>query len=189
VLDVALMRLADAQLAVPSILLALLADGVARALLPRSWLEASAIPILVAAIGLARWPHFARVVRTGARLHRGRDYVSAARLIGLGNFDIALDHVLPNVAGTVLVVAAVSLGLAVMDEATLSFLGVGLPVTRPSLGTLIRLGSDYLLSGEWWVVVFPALALAVPVILANIVADGLRDRLDPRARPSERLRA
>jgi peptide/nickel transport system permease protein len=176
--DIIVMRLADAQLAIPALLLALLADGVARVVLPRSWLESAAIPILVAAIGLARWPHFARLVRTGTQLQRRRDYVSSARLSGLNSFDIVLDHVLPNITGPVLVMLSISMGLAVMDEATLSFLGVGLPPTRPSLGTLIRIGSDYLLSGEWWVVVFPILALAVPLVLANIFADALRSRFD-----------
>jgi len=191
VVDAVLMRLADAQLAVPAMLVALLADGVARALLPRPWLDWAAVPILVAAIGLARWPHFARVVRSAAQLEGDRDYVAAARLVGAKGFDIALDHVLPNVLGPALVLFALSLGFAVIDEATLSYLGVGLPPTRPSLGTLIRLGNDYLLSGEWWVIVFPALALAVPVLIANLLGDAIRDRLDPRgqARARGRTRA
>jgi peptide/nickel transport system permease protein len=186
-IDAVLMRVADAQLAVPSMLVALLADGVARALLPRADVAMLAIPILAVAIGLARWPQFARVVRTAAQLERGRDYVSAARLAGVGGVRIARDHVLPNALGPALVMFALTLGLAVMDEATLSFLGVGLPPTRPSLGTLIRLGNDYLLSGEWWVVVFPALALAVPVLTANLLGDALRDRLDPAARVRGRM--
>jgi peptide/nickel transport system permease protein len=189
VVDVVLMRLADAQLAIPAMLVALLADGVARTLLPRSWLEWAAVPILVAAIGLARWPHFARVVRSAAQLESGRDYVAAARLVGAKGFDIALDHVLPNVLGPALVVFALSLGFAVIDEATLSYLGVGLPPTQPSLGTLIRLGNDYLLSGEWWVVLFPALALAIPVLTANLLGDAIRDRLDPRGQGRARGRA
>jgi len=179
-LDAVLMRLADAQLAIPSMLVALLADGVARSVLRRSLLEAASVPILVIAIGLARWPHFARVVRGVAQLEGGKDYIAAARLAGISWFDAALDHVLPNVIGPALVMFALTLGFAVMDEATLSFLGVGLPPTRPSLGTLIRLGNDYLLSGEWWVVVFPALALAIPVLAANLLGDTIRDRLDPR---------
>ena len=187
--DTVLMRLADAQLAVPAMLVALLADGVARALLPRATVAALAIPILAAAIGLARWPHFARLVRGAARLEGGRDYVAAARLAGVRGIGIARDHVLPNVLGPALVLFALTLGLAVMDEATLSFLGVGLPPTRPSLGTLIRLGNDYLLSGEWWVAVFPALALAVPVLSANVLGDAIRDRLDPLARAVARRRA
>jgi len=189
--DAVLMRLADAQLAVPAMLVALLADGVARALLPRDWRDAATAAILVGAIGLSRWPQFARVVRTAAQLERGRDYVAAARLAGVPQFGIALRHVLPNVLGPALVVFTLTLGLSAMDEATLSFLGVGMPPTRPSLGTLIRMGNDYLLSGEWWVVVFPALALAIPVLAANLLGDAVRDRLDPRGqtRAGVRLRA
>ena len=181
-LDALLMRLADAQLAVPAMLIALLADGVARVLLPHGWLDGASVAILVAAIGLARWPQFARLVRGAAHLEGQRDYIAAARLAGVKSFDIALDHILPNVMAPVLVLFALSLGLAVIDEATLSFLGVGLPPTRPSLGTLIRVGSDYLLSGEWWLVLFPALALAVPVLLANLLGDAIREQLGPRVR-------
>jgi len=185
VVDAVLMRLADAQMAVPAMLVALLADGIARTLLSHYFLQAAAVPILVIAIGLARWPHFARLVRTAAQLESKRDYVAAARLLGIKSFDIALDHVLPNVVGPTVVLFTLSLSFAVMDEATLSFLGVGLPSTRPSLGTLIRLGTDYLLSGEWWVIVFPALALAIPVVLANLLGDAIRDRFDPRGEASE----
>lgn len=183
VVDAVLMRLADAQLALPALLVALLLDGVARTLVPRDWLDTSAIAILVGAIGLARWPQFARVVRTAAQLESQRDYTAAARLAGIKPFDIALDHVLPNVLGPALVLFALTLGLSVIDEATLSFLGVGLPPTEPSLGTLIRTGTDELLSGAWWVVVFPALALAIPVLAANLLGDAVRDALDPRGRP------
>jgi peptide/nickel transport system permease protein len=187
-LDAVLMRLADAQLAVPSLLVALLLDGVARAVLPRNLLEWATVPVLVGAIGLARWPHFARVVHGAARLEGGKDYVAAAKLAGIAPFDIALDHVLPNVLGPALVMFAFTLGFAVIDEATLSFLGVGFPPTKPSLGMLIRMGDDYLLSGEWWVVVFPALALAIPILAANLLGDTIRDRLDPRARGRAILR-
>jgi peptide/nickel transport system permease protein len=174
-LDAGLMRLADAQLAVPAMLLALLADGCARALLPRPQWPAAALPVLVVSIGLARWPQFARVVRGAARLERQRDYVSAARLFGVSAPRIALTHVLPNALAPVAVLATLSLGLAVLDEATLSFLGVGLPATTPSLGTLIRLGADDMLSGSWWVLVFPALALALPVLALNLAADRALD--------------
>jgi peptide/nickel transport system permease protein len=173
-LDAVLMRLADAQLAFPAILLALLLDGAARALLPRDRLEMLAVPVLVVAIGLGRWPQFARVVRGAARVAAGQDYVAAARLVGCPAWRILAGHVAPNAIGPALVLLPLNLGLAVLDEATLSFLGVGLPPTRPSLGTLIRIGNDYVLSGQWWVVVFPALALALPVLALNLLADGLR---------------
>jgi len=169
--DAALMRLADSQLAFPGLLVALLADGVARALLPRDRLASAALPVLVVAIGLSRWPHFARVVRGAVQGEMARPYVEAARLLGLPGSRIALAHVLPNAIAPALVLLRLSLGLAVLDEATLSFLGVGLPPTRPSLGTLIRLGREQLLSGAWWVILFPALALALPLIAANVLAD------------------
>lgn len=174
--DAALMRLADAQLAFPAVLVALLIDGAARAIVPRNRMEALAVPVLVLAIGLGRWPQFARLVRGAARIERGRDYVAAARLIGVSAPRILFTHVAPNALGPALVLFTLSLGLAVIDEATLSFLGVGLPPTRPSLGTLIRLGTEYVLSGQWWAVVFPALALAVPVLAVNLLGDALRDR-------------
>ena len=179
-LDILLMRLADAQLSVPAMLLALLADGCVRALLPRAAWPAAALPILVLAIGLARWPQIARVVRSAAILERSRDYVAAARLLGRSAPRIALVHVLPNVLGPVVVLATLSLGFAVLDEAARSFLGVGLPPTRPSLGTLIRLGNEELLSGQWWVALFLALALALPILAINLAGDAARDRLDLR---------
>ena len=169
--DAALMRLADSQLAFPALLVALLADGVARAVVPREHLASAAVPVLVVAIGLGRWPQFARVVRSAVQGEIARPYVDAARLLGLPARRIAFVHVLPNAMGPALVLLRLSLGLAVLDEATLSFLGVGLPPTRPSLGTLIRLGHEHLLSGEWWTVVFPALALAVPLIAVNVLGD------------------
>jgi len=177
-LDAGLMRLADVQLSVPAMLLALLADGCARAVLPRARWQEAALPVLVAAIGLARWPQIARMVRGAAMLERGRDYVAAARLLGLSGRRVAVAHVLPNALAPVLVLATLSLGLAVLDEATLSFLGVGMAPTSPSLGTLIRIGNDELLSGQWWVAVFPALALAVPVLAINLLGDLVHDRLD-----------
>ena len=170
-LDAVLMRIADTQLAFPALLVALLADGVARALLPRDRVAAAALPVLVVAIGLGRWPQFARVMRVSVRGEVGRPYVEAARLMGLPPLRIAFGHVLPNAIGPALVLLRLSLGLAVLDEATLSFLGVGLPPTRPSLGTLIRLGHENLLSGEWWVIVFPALALALPLIAINMLGE------------------
>jgi peptide/nickel transport system permease protein len=180
--DAALMRLADAQLAFPAVLLALLIDGAVRALLPRAEAEAAAVPVLVIAIGASRWPQFARLVRAAARLAAARDFVAAARLMGLGRPHVLLAHIAPNALGPALVLAPLSLGLAMLDEATLSFLGVGLPASTPSLGTLIRLGEEYLLAGDWWVVVFPAAALALPVLALNLLGDALRERLTAEAR-------
>jgi peptide/nickel transport system permease protein len=159
----ALTGMVDAQLAVPAILVALLADGAARAMLPRALWNVAAVPVLAFAIGLARWPSFARPVRDRVLLEHRRGYVAAARLAGVSEIDIAADHVLPNVLRPLLTAGPLGFALAVLDEATLSFLGVGLPAVRPSLGTLARLGHQELLSGIWWVVLFPAVALMIPV--------------------------
>jgi peptide/nickel transport system permease protein len=138
--------------------------------------------VIVFAIGISRWPQFARTVRGSTMIERGRDYVMAAKVIGISGPRIMLSHILPNVIGPVLVIATLNLGLAVLDEATLSFLGVGLPPTQPSLGTLIRFGNNFLFSGEWWVTIFPGVALAAMVLSINLLGDWLRDALNPRLR-------
>ncbi len=180
--DAVLMRMADVQLTFPSILIALLVDGIARALLPRELHEALELYVLVFAIGIALWPQFARTVRGSTLVERGREYVMAARVIGLSSPRIMLSHILPNVLGPVLVIATINLGQAIIAEATLSFLGVGLPPTQPSLGTLIRIGNDFLFSGEWWITVFPGIGLALMVLAINLLGDWLRDALNPRLR-------
>ncbi|MDE2006064.1 MAG: ABC transporter permease [Rhodospirillales bacterium] len=181
-LDGVLMRAADVQLTFPAILMALLVDGVAGALIPRAQHAAIQIYVIVIAIGIARWPQFARTVRGSTLVERGKDYVAAAQVIGIGRARILLTHILPNVLGPVLVIGTLTLGLAILDEATLSFLGVGLPPTQPSLGTLIRIGDDFLFSGQWWVTVFPGLALLALVLAINLLGDWLRDALNPRLR-------
>jgi len=180
--DSLLMRAADIQLTFPAILIALLVDGVARAVLPREYHDQVELYVLVFAIGIARWPQFARTVRGSTLVERGKEYVMAARVIGLPSWKIMASHILPNVLGPVLVIATLNLGLAVLDEATLSFLGVGLPPTQPSLGTLIRIGNSFLFSGEWWVTIFPGITLAVLVLSINLLGDWLRDALNPRLR-------
>jgi peptide/nickel transport system permease protein len=182
IVDSVLMRVTDVQLTFPSILIALLVDGVAHVVLPRGVVDQLQIYILIFAIGIARWPQFARTVRGSTLVERGRDYVMAALVIGLSSPRIMVSHILPNVLGPVLVIATLNLGLAVLDEATLSFLGVGLPVTQPSLGTLIRIGNDFLFSGEWWITLFPGIMLAVLVLAINLLGDWLRDALNPRLR-------
>jgi peptide/nickel transport system permease protein len=182
-LDAALMRFADVQLSFPAILIALLIAGVARDVLPKSGHEVTerlAFPILVLAIAAASWPQYARTVRGSTLVERNREYVLAARVIGVTPLRIALTHVLPNVLGPVYVLATVNVATAIITEATLSFLGVGVPPTTPSLGTLIRIGNDYLLSGEWWIVVFPGLALLLLSLAINLLGDWLRDALNPR---------
>jgi len=179
-IDSVIMRVADVQLTFPAILIALLLDGVAHALVPKSSREDAAFFVLVVAIGLSFWVQYARTVRSSALVEKSRDYVQAARLIGLSPARIAIRHILPNVMGPVLVIATINLALAIITEATLSFLGVGLPPTQPSLGTLIRIGQGFLFSGEWWIVAFPSAALAILVLSVNLLGDWLRDALNPR---------
>jgi peptide/nickel transport system permease protein len=180
--DAVLMRIVDVQLTFPAILIALLVDGVVRAVVPPAAQDALQLDVIVFAIGISRWPQFARTVRGSTMIERGRDYVMAARVIGISSPRIMASHILPNVLGPVLVIATLNLGLAVLDEATLSFLGVGLPPTEPSLGTLIRFGNNFLFSGEWWITIFPGLTLAAIVLSINLLGDWLRDALNPRLR-------
>ncbi|MDQ2804313.1 MAG: ABC transporter permease [Pseudomonadota bacterium] len=181
-LDSALMRAADVQLTFPSILMALLVDGVIGASLPPVMKADLQLGVLIFAIGISRWPQFARTVRGSTLVERNKEYVAAARVIGLGSGRIMATHILPNVLGPVFVLGTLTLGLAILDEATLSFLGVGLPPTQPSLGTLIRIGDDFLFSGQWWVTIFPGAALVLMVLSVNLFGDWLRDALNPRLR-------
>jgi peptide/nickel transport system permease protein len=180
--DAVIMRIADVQLTFPAILIALLIDGTARGLFPDLSREESAFYVLTLSIGLSFWVQYARTVRGSTLVEANKEYVMAARLIGLPRFVIMLRHVLPNVLGPVLVIATINLALAIITEATLSFLGVGVPPTEPSLGTLIRIGQDYLFSGEWWITIFPGAMLAILVLAVNLLGDWLRDALNPRLR-------
>lgn len=179
-IDAFIMRVADVQLSFPAILIALLIDGVARAAVPQNLLDVIAFPVLVGAIALAGWPQYARTVRGSAMVEKNREYVQAAKVIGVSGPRIMFSHVLPNVMGPVLVLATVHLATAIITEATLSFLGVGVPPTSPSLGTLIRIGNDFLFSGEWWITIFPGLVLVLLVLSVNLLGDWLRDALNPR---------
>ena len=181
-IDAVIMRVADVQLSFPAILIALLIDGVARVALAGDRHEEIAIPVLVLSIGFAGWVQYARTVRGSTMVERSKEYVQAARVIGRRPLAILVKHVLPNVMGPVLVIATIHIATAIITEATLSFLGVGLPSTEPSLGTLIRLGNDVLQSGEWWITVFPGLTLATLVLAVNLLADWLRDALNPKLR-------
>ena len=179
-IDNLIMRLADMQLSFPTILVALLIDGLSRALLPRSVHEQLALFVVVFAIGISTWVQYARTVRGATLVEKSKDYVHAAKLIGMGPLRILFKHVLPNVLGPVLVIATLSLGLGILTEATLSFLGLGVPPTSPSLGTLIRIGNEVLFSGEWWVTVMPGLCLIILVLAINLLGDWLRDVFNPK---------
>ena len=181
-LDAFIMRAADVQHSLPAILIALLIDGSPRAVLPRSAHGDVALIVLVIAIGVSNWPQYARTVRGSTLVEKSKEYVQAARVIGVGTPSIVFRHLLPNVLGPVLVLATINIATAILVEATLSFLGVGVPPTRPSLGTLIRIGQDYLFSGEWWITIFPGAALVIMVLAINLLGDWLRDALNPKLR-------
>jgi peptide/nickel transport system permease protein len=180
--DAFIMRIADIQLSFPAILIALLVDGSARVALPPDIHDHLAIPVLIASIAAAGWVQYARTVRASTLVEKHKEYVLAARVIGRGPLGIMVAHVLPNVLSSVLVIATLHIATAIIIEATLSFLGVGVPPTTPSLGTLIRVGNDYLLAGEWWIAVFPGAALVMLVLAVNLLGDWLRDALNPRLR-------
>jgi peptide/nickel transport system permease protein len=181
-LDSFIMRAADVQLTFPAILIALLIDGTMRALSGEARNEETAFWVLVLSIGLSSWVQYARTVRGSTLVEKNKDYVLAARLIGLNPASILFRHVLPNVMGPVLVIATINFGLAIILEATLSFLGVGLPPTQPSLGTLISIGNKFLFAGEWWIAIFPGATLAGLVLAVNLLGDWLRDALNPKLR-------
>ena len=180
--DSLIMRIADVQLTFPAILIALLINGVAKSVFDNQMDALGMLAVLVLAIGLSFWVQYARTVRGSVLVEKNKDYVAAAQLIGLPAPVIMLRHVLPNAMGPILVIATINLALAIITEATLSFLGSGMPDTMPSLGTLIRIGNNYLFSGEWWIVAFPGLALAALILSINLLGDWLRDALNPKLR-------
>jgi len=180
--DSLIMRIADVQLTFPAILIALLVNGVVKSVFGNRLDAMSTLAVLVLAIGLSFWVQYARTVRGSVLVEKNKDYVAAAQLIGLPAPVIMLRHVLPNTMGPVLVIATINLALAIITEATLSFLGAGMPDTMPSLGTLIRIGNNYLFAGEWWIVAFPGVALAGLILAINLLGDWLRDALNPKLR-------
>jgi peptide/nickel transport system permease protein len=180
-IDAFIMRVCDVMLSFPSILIALLIDGVGRALFPNAH-DTLAFAVLIIAISLTGWVQYARTVRGSTMVERNKEYVQAARVIGVTSLRIMRRHVLPNVMGPVMVLATIQVALAIITEATLSFLGVGVPPTSPSLGTLIRVGNDFLFSGEWWITIFPGAVLVLITLSVNLLGDWLRDALNPRLR-------
>lgn len=180
--DAFIMRVADVQLAYPALLLAMVVDGIATAVVGRERSPTLAIAIVIFAIGIAFWVQYARTIRSSVMVEREQDYVAAARITGRSNPAIVMFHILPNVMAPVLVIATINLGIAIITEATLSFLGVGIPLTHASLGVLIRNGNAYLQSGEWWIAAFPCLTLVVLVIAVNVLGDHLRDFYNPKLR-------
>ena len=180
--DAIIMRFADVQLTIPGILLAILINGIGRAILPIDMRDDFAIYVVIIAIGLTDWPQFARVARGATMVEAQKEYVQSARVIGLPGWLIMIRHILPNTLRPILVIATIGLALAVIAEATLSFLGQGIPPTTPSLGTLIRVGNEYLFSGLWWITLFPGITLVVLVFAVNLLGDWMRDALNPKLR-------
>ena len=178
--EVIVMRLTDVQLTIPSILMALLVDGIARAIISKSMHDEMAIYVLIFAIGISEWPQFARVTRASTLVEKNKEYVAASKIIGLSSIYIMFKHILPNILRPVLVIATIGLALAIIAESTLSFLGVGVPPTTPSLGTLIRFGNNFLFSGEWWITFFPAIFLIILALSINLLGDWMRDALNPK---------
>ena len=179
-IDNVIMRCADIQMTFPSILIAMLIFGVMRGVIPPDLRDEMAVIVLILAIGLSEWVPFARTVRATTLVEKEKEYVQAARIIGLNRLQIMWRHILPNVLGPVFVISTITLALAIIAEATLSFLGVGAPPTEPSLGTLIRIGQDFLFSGEWWILLFPAMTLLALALSVNLLGDWLKDTLNPR---------
>jgi peptide/nickel transport system permease protein len=177
-----IMRIADIQFTFPAMLVALLIGGISQSLLSNETRAALAMPIVILALGISHWPHFARLVRGAVLVERQKDYVAAAKLVGRGPIFIMARQLLPNVLNPIFVLATLDIAFAIMSEATLSFLGFGMPATQPSLGTLIKIGYGYLFSGEWWVAIFPGLTLMILLVAINIFGDWVRDMLDPRLR-------
>jgi peptide/nickel transport system permease protein len=180
--DSLIMRIGDVILSFPTILLALLVSGIARAVFPAAGTAEWAPVILIGAIAIHEWVQYARTVRAATMVETSRDYVKAAKVIGFPATRIMGRHILPNVMGPVLVIATINLAAAVLTEATLSFLGVGMPPTYPSLGTLIRIGNEFVFSGIWWIALFPAVTLVLLVLAVNVEGDWLRDMFNPKLR-------
>lgn len=178
--DAFIMRIADVQLSIPAILIALLIFGLTRTLLPPGARDTMAVYVLILAIGFSGWVSYARTVRGAVMVEKQREYVQAALMMGLPTRIVLTRHILPNVRRPILVIATISLALAIITEATLSYLGAGLPATQPSLGTLIRSGQDFLFAGEWWILLFPAITLLALALAINVLGDWLRDALNPR---------
>jgi len=181
-IDALIMRVAEIQLTFPAILVALLVDGIFRGVMPVYAMDEVAVYIVIFSIGVSSWPQYARTVRASTIVENNKEYVAAARVIGIHPAVIMVRHVLPNVMGPVLVIGTINLALAIILEATLSFLGVGIPPTQPSLGSMIRIGNDFLFSGDWWITVFPGVVLAVLVLAVNLLGDWMRDAFNPRLR-------
>ncbi|XKE47416.1 ABC transporter permease [Halomonas organivorans] len=178
--DAFLMRLADIQLSFSTLMVAIVVGALFKAIFGGATFSAYAVPLLVLIIGLAEWPQYARTVRASVLAEKGKEYVDAARVMGLSSRRIMFRHILPNTLSPIFVISTVQVANAIISEAALSFLGLGMPETQPSLGSLIKSGFDYIQSGSWWITLIPGLVLVVLVLVINLLGDWLRDVLNPR---------
>ena len=179
-LDSFLMRVADIQLSFTTLMVAIVVLAVFQATIGLRLYEEYAIVAIVLVIGLAEWPQYARTVRACVLAAKKQEYVDAARIIGLHPFVIIYRHILPNTFSPLLVISTVQVANAIITEASLSFLGLGMPVTKPSLGSLIQNGFHYVFSGSWWITMLPAIVLVILILAINLLGDWLRDVLNPK---------
>ena len=175
-----LMRLADVQLSFSTYMVAIFIGALFQGLFGMGVYENYAVPLVIMIIGLAEWPQYARTVRASVMAEKKKEYVEAARVVGLKPTRIMWRHILPNTMTPVLVISTVQVANAIMSEAALSFIGLGMPVSQPSLGSLIKSGFDYIFSGSWWITLFPGIALVVLILSINLLGDWVRDFLNPK---------
>jgi len=178
--DAVLMRIADIQLSFPYLMVAIFISAIFQVAFGIGRFEELAVPLLIVIIGISEWPQIARTVRASVMGEKSKEYVEAARVIGLSPRLIMIRHILPNTMTAVLVISTIQVANAIMSEAALSFLGLGMPITKPSLGSLIKSGFEYIFSGSWWITLFPAVLLVVLVLVINLLGDWLRDVLNPK---------
>jgi peptide/nickel transport system permease protein len=179
-LDSFLMRLADIQFSIPYLIVAIFAMAIFKLAFGIGRYEDLAELLLIIIIGLSQWPHYARTVRASVLGEKNKEYVEAARVIGINRRQIMFRHILPNTMTPVLVISTIQVANAIMSEAALSFLGLGMPITKPSLGSLIRAGFEYIFSGSWWITFFPGILLVIVVLVILLLGDWLRDVLNPK---------
>lgn len=179
-IDSFFMRMADVQLSFSYLMVAIFFTAILQAAVGVGRFGEIAVPFLILVIGFAEWPQYARTVRAAVLAEKKKEYVEAARVAGFGSWRIMWGHIFPNTLSPILVISTIQVANAVMSEAALSFLGLGMPISRPSLGSLINSGFEYIFSGSWWITIFPGLLLVVLILAINLLGDFLRDVLNPK---------
>ena len=179
-IDAFLMRIADIQFSIPYLIVAIFTAAIFKLAYGVGRYAELAVPLLIIIIGMSEWPKYARTVRASVLGEKNKEYVEAARVIGINRWLIMYRHVLPNTLTPVLVISTIQVAEAIMSEAALSFLGLGMPVTKPSLGSLIQSGFEYIFSGSWWITFFPGGLLVIVILVILLLGDWLRDVLNPK---------